>query len=226
MWITRGLVFALVASFTLTIKSSFDDSNAAKFIETKQRNDLIWSQEMITGLTHSLENFKTTTSNNFVETKNSIEMIAQSLRGGGWEEKSIDRVVESYSAKQLKPSIVLRGTNKQRSKTTLKYYPKNVDVDVVTRTLKGLGFNLKTGKPTQQLPTNSIWFGAEVPLDEVKIVALTLIEAGVLIQAIRPFKPSSASRKKFTIEVGSDPEYTSKPAITAKSISENYKFTR
>ncbi|HEX6912867.1 MAG TPA: hypothetical protein VF142_20835, partial [Longimicrobium sp.] len=68
------------------------------------------------------------------------------------------------------------------------------------------GHPLSTGVPNAGVPaatrTNTIWYGADVPLAEVKRVALALTEAGVQVRLVAPFTPQRADRRSM-IQVGS-----------------------
>jgi hypothetical protein len=113
---------------------------------------------------------------------------------------------------------------------TIEYYPKDIDHDpiIVSSRLRGLGF-VVVEKPAkvQEVPTNAIWFGIEVPIEDVKLVALTLIRAGVALKTIKPFIRSEqeADWAKL-IQIGADADYADSPALTASFIDAQHEFTR
>ena len=77
----------------------------------------------------------------------------------------------------------------------------------------------KSGNPANQaLPTNAIWVGDNVTLDQAKFVALTLIRAGVEIKALRRLRNGQGDRATV-IEVGSDASLQSAPPLTAEDVS-------
>ncbi len=126
-----------------------------------------------------------------------------------------------------------RERNKLRTMTatefpniTIDYYPKNVDRRIVNDALKELGFEIREGKPTlPNVPTNAIWLGEDVPIEAVKLVAYTLIRAGIEIKIIRPFAPPPY-RKRDRIEVGSDIQFVDRPPLTVEQIRSATRFTR
>jgi tetratricopeptide (TPR) repeat protein len=116
----------------------------------------------------------------------------------------------------------------KRRAITIQYFPKDVDRKTVEQAIKELGFELTiiTPKPKlEALPTNAIWFGSEVGAENVKLIAYTLIRAGVNIKAIRPFR-NQGSRNKI-VQVGSDGSLVYRTAsLTVKDIEATGEFTR
>jgi hypothetical protein len=75
----------------------------------------------------------------------------------------------------------------KRGKTTIEYFLKDVDQRKVLGAIQDLGFKVKPIPPIGNMPTNAIWFGSKVDVEDVKLVAYTLVHAGVNIKDIRPF---------------------------------------
>jgi hypothetical protein len=115
---------------------------------------------------------------------------------------SISQVQESFDAEKQREILAKDETRTRRENVTVQYFPKDVDVAIVKQALRELGFMLKTGS-TQfpKIPTNAIFFGDGVNLDDVKLVAYTLIRAGVEIKVIQPFHNSRG--RSNLIQVGS-----------------------
>lgn len=108
--------------------------------------------------------------------------------------------------------------------TTVKYYPKNVDSAVIQNSLSKLGLKFETGQsPNQNIPTNSIRFGSKVTLEDVKLVAYTLIRAGVELKAIRPF-PKPDEPQSLLIQVGADKTLNTRRPLTVEQIRQAPKF--
>lgn len=104
------------------------------------------------------------------------------------------------------------------------YYPQR-DSEQVNKALNLLSIK-PTIKQSQQSPaehTNSIWFGGNVSIEDVKLVASQLIEAGVPIKAIRPF---SGNSKASVIEVATDREIGQVPNKTLEQVDQATKFDR
>jgi hypothetical protein len=65
------------------------------------------------------------------------------------------------------------GREKRRA-ITVEYFLKNVDENKVEAALAEFGFSVR--KPpavVHAIPTNSIWFGSPVDIEDVKLVGLT-----------------------------------------------------
>jgi hypothetical protein len=115
----------------------------------------------------------------------------------------------------------------ERQRITVEYFPKNVDPVVIRNTLSSLGFTFREGTPQQRGATNAIWFGQDVPLSDVKLVALTLVRAGVDLKTIRPFRKSHpVPDRNFLIQVGTDAEFSGKTSIGVSEIANATAFTR
>ncbi|KAM3114418.1 TIR domain-containing protein [Phormidesmis sp. 146-33] len=101
---------------------------------------------------------------------------------------------------------------------TVEYYPKDVDPEALQATLTKLGFNLEIKKPeVTDIPINILFYGKNVSEDNVKLVAYTLIRAGVQIKAIQPFT-RLADEKAMVIQVGALSGLEDKPALEVEEI--------
>jgi hypothetical protein len=108
---------------------------------------------------------------------------------------------------------------------TIEYFPRDVDREKVEAALRNLGFIPRTGKPrSPEVPTNSLWFGSQVTLDDVRRVAYILIQAGVQLKAIRRFRASTPSQDALLIQVGGDPGVAGRPPITVEQIRNAASF--
>jgi hypothetical protein len=81
------------------------------------------------------------------------------------------------------------------------YYTRDRDNSKVVGELEKLGFafTLQPSKRSSRA-SNCVWYGAKVTPDEVRVVALALLRAGVGLQAIKPFENSPD--KDWIIEIG------------------------
>ena len=94
----------------------------------------------------------------------------------------------------------------------------------------GYNFDLRTlDKNTGYQKTNCIWFGAGVPLSDVKKVAIALIQSGNTVKGIKrfPLSKKNSSYKRNIIEVGMEinyENYYSKPlSIVEVERAKNFK---
>jgi len=94
----------------------------------------------------------------------------------------------------------------------LSYYLRRADNESLQIALKSLGYNFhakKTDKNTGYEKSNCIWFGKGVPLDDVKRVAIAMIQSGNTIMGIKrfPLSAKNSSYKRNIIEVGREVKY-------------------
>lgn len=143
---------------------------------------------------------------------------------------SPERVAVSQKANTLVNTAIQStdATSKaERQGITVQYFPKGVDPIVIRNTLSSLGFTFMEGVPQQRGATNAIWFGNDVPISDVKLVALTLVRAGVDLKTIRPFrKRHPVADRNLLIQVGTDEEFAGKPVMTIGDITSASTFTR
>ncbi|MGB3508079.1 MAG: glycoside hydrolase family protein [Microcoleaceae cyanobacterium] len=149
--------------------------------------------------------------------------------GYGIETNSMSRNLPTVYQQVLEDELSLLGNDfdgYKENSIIVEYFPKDVDNGVVEKALRSLDYQLIL-LPTVvvDVPTNSIWFGAEVNREEVKLVAETLINSGVKIKAIRPFSKKVAF-SDLLIQVGADPEMENRPSLTLEEIRSTSNFTR
>ncbi len=122
--------------------------------------------------------------------------------------------------------IISLPASQRQGVVTVQYFPKDIDRDKVEAALTELGFRLEPGTTqVPDVPTNSIWFGPQVNIDDVKQVAYVLIRAGVQIKAIRSFRNPSR-QKASLIQVGADRTVGHRPPLTVDEIRNARDFPR
>ena len=207
------LMVLLIISTSITIYFSFTDSN-------EKRNEIKKNEETINGLIELLKDFRRETNEYFVS-------LSSKLSSFGWlkpEEARTEDIEESMKANEYR-SILLDLDSSKLKNITVQYFPKNVDGDKVTKAFEELGYKVEIGNTqVNNVESNSIWFGSNVKIEDVKLVALTLIRAGVKIKVIRPFK-NSGTRKNL-IQVGADALYQNRNALTVNEIVQASNFER
>jgi hypothetical protein len=112
----------------------------------------------------------------------------------------------------------------KRGKTTIEYFLKDVDQRKVLGAIQDLGFKVKPISPIGNTPTNAIWFGSKVDVEDVKLVAYALVHAGVNIKDIRPFAISEG--REDVIQIGGRPAAVGKTSLTVEQIRAVRQFTR
>jgi hypothetical protein len=114
---------------------------------------------------------------------------------------------------------------KTNERVTVQIFPHQLDRETVQETLahalSSEGFLLKSGVPNPvlvDLPTNIVWYGADVPDESVRLVALALVRAGVPIKQMAPFESAKTAAKSRLIEIGSLSGLDSAPPLTVDEI--------
>lgn len=76
-----------------------------------------------------------------------------------------------------------------RSENLFKGLPKLVDQTLVDLALRQVGFSNIPYRPEEEIPdeVNILYYGKSLDIKDVKLVALTLLRAGVELKAIKPF---------------------------------------
>lgn len=113
----------------------------------------------------------------------------------------------------------------------VQYYNKTIDEKRLALELDALGYDFKSKPPSQYMSkkqTNALWFGAGVPLKDVKIVALAMVRAGVPLRGIRPYRNSltNPEYKRKIIEVGASVDLEGRPLVTVEEINNAQNFER
>jgi hypothetical protein len=118
----------------------------------------------------------------------------------GTESLQADIVLKSLPYQPPPPEVFANLTLPTRQ-ASIQYYTRDRDNSKVVTELQNLGFafSLQPSRRSSRA-SNCVWYGANVTPDEVKVVALALLRAGVGLQAIKPFE--SSPEKDWIIEIG------------------------
>jgi hypothetical protein len=157
-----------------------------------------------------------------------VDLLRYGYTKSSAQRASSEQVSQSKEANTKLDTIKDSDTNRKnnRSTITVEYFPKDIDSVVVKSTLETLGFNSKIGKAKNPLSTNAIWFGSNVNIEDVKLVAYTLIRAGIQIKTIRPFRDDSSNAHTSLIQVGTDRNYENKSPLSVNKILKTSEFRR
>jgi len=113
------------------------------------------------------------------------------------------RINQSIQATLLLDTITKRddAASPERALTEIKYFAKEVDGSKVQQTLVDLGFHKVDVRDARapEAPTNFVAYGSAVPDEDVRVVTLALIRAGVPIKRVCPFTDSRG--REHEIEV-------------------------
>ncbi|HVN49702.1 MAG TPA: hypothetical protein VMU30_12885 [Bacteroidota bacterium] len=100
----------------------------------------------------------------------------------------------------------------------VEYFIKQADGAIIAPILRRFGFRIDIKQPVNTIPTNLIWVGNNVTLEETKQLAFALIRAGVELRSIERFQ-NGAGAKANLIQVGSDPAVQSRPVLTVEQVA-------
>lgn len=112
----------------------------------------------------------------------------------------------------LAPKIANLPPGQLREDVVIRYYRHDQDEDKVY-SLKELGYYIheKEAVETAGLGSNVLYYGNDVKLEDIQIVAYTLISKGLPIKSI---KPTQFDWKSNAIEIGTNPELGDIPNLT------------
>ena len=231
-WAKPVMLGIVIMSGLFTIGFSYKNYQGSKFKELELAKDKEILQEKIDKLTIQNQQLLEEIKSN---PKKMLEGVKTLFLSFGYTKKIFDKATkqelqQSKEANQaLTSEIEIASQNDiQRRKTiTVEYFPKDVDPKIVESKLKELGFNFKSSSPNvKNLSTNAIWFGSKVDITDVKLVAYTLIRAGVKIQTIKPFRQPNQEPWASKIQVGADGDYVNSSPLTIEQIKNTLEFTR
>lgn len=149
-------------------------------------------------------------------------VLVANLAKQGLAQDTVNLIQRSCSANVARAALLPAVRSGPARNITVTYYPKNVDGPVVINALKEGGFQVetRTGNPLNAaFPTNAIWVGDSVTVDQAKFVALTLVRAGVGIVSIRRGFQINPQAKKSLIEIGVDQSLLKSPPMTVDEIN-------
>lgn len=104
---------------------------------------------------------------------------------------------------------------------TVRYFKKDADVNRVNLVLLALKDRYKTEvtpsvEALADVPTNCIWYGSGVSIEEAKSIALRLVVAGIQVKAIKPMR--SSTEKTRDIEIGGETSWLYSKPLTVEQI--------
>jgi len=104
-----------------------------------------------------------------------------------------------------KPAWAAETVDVNFSAIEVEVYSRTIDSELVLEALHSENFNISEMQPSKRVssnrPTNTIWYGPDVPPGAVELVTEILIEKGLDIVEVKPF--SIADGKEAKIQVGS-----------------------
>ena len=162
--------------------------------------------------------------------RGNTEEIKIRLSSWGLSEDKLAQINTSISADEARKTVLPQLQKEQSNvpKIRIEYFPKQVDGPIVFNALREGGFDVTTGKGkdiNKDLPTNAVWVGDSVSLDDAKFVALTLVRAGVDLKSIRRFVEGGGSKANL-IEIGTDHNLLNRPSLSVSDIQNLSSISR
>jgi len=116
----------------------------------------------------------------------------------------------------------------RRSRTTIEIWAKDIDQGKVRAALAALGFRLaERDAYVKDVATNSLWFGRATKVQDVKLVVLALVRAGVELRSIRPIPAEIVGKRDLPlIQVGADVSMVHEPVWTVERLLRATEFPR
>ncbi|WP_424962366.1 hypothetical protein [Ekhidna sp.] len=116
----------------------------------------------------------------------------------------------------LAPKIANLPPGQLREDVVIRYYRHDQDGDKVY-SLKELGYYIheKEATETEGLGSNVMYYGANVTVEDIQIVAYMLLSNGLPLKSI---EPSSYSWKANAIEIGTDPDILDDGNLTESDV--------
>lgn len=118
------------------------------------------------------------------------------------EQLSGDDYFQNLKNAYLSPILAEVPQGRSREDVVVRYYKHNKDNDKVYA-LKALGYYLheKEAEDSKEYGSNVLYYGSDVDLRDIQIVAYTLLQNGVPLRAI---EPSQFDWKYHSLEIGAD----------------------
>ncbi len=187
---TLGLIMLLVAIYANVIRSQQVDLLVEK-TETIGEMER-WKYQHLDELTLILAQLR--------PPKEEELALMQELIGYGWRSSNttIVRAREAHQARER-----LMESHSATNRMLIKGIPTTVDSQVVELALKEIGFIVLPYREneTPEKDANIIYYGRDMALPEIKLAALTLMQAGVDLKAIKPFpKATQGNLRAIKIE--------------------------
>ena len=129
----------------------------------------------------------------------SLQLVVDSLsrlsrtvyQGWGLEQATPNLVRQSVAADEALQTFTKSTPRTARNPVTVEYYYKRRDPERVEFVLRGLGYQVSVEQArAEEVATNAMSYGDNVPLTDVRIIALALARAGAQLRRICPFRES------------------------------------
>lgn len=203
--VTIVMMTALVVLFVVQSASSVKDNDAnmaLRDIVTDQSSALKSQGQLLDRVNVNVD-----------KSVASLQAIELRLRSYG-----VSPAIQDTISRSLTAHTYVANLNRSTLSKDVKivYFPKDVDGTKVITNLRNLGYVVTTGVSNiRDEPTNAIWAGDDVNIADVKAIAQTLMQAGVLFRSLERFCHPTPGK---TIQIGADDFANDRPAYTSAQI--------
>jgi hypothetical protein len=228
-WIVAILLFSALASIAIAIGGHQADATQKKS-DDENISYLKQSLTQVLGNTQDIKGLLARVLSGFGVAQSRVESIQKNGLSSSADVKLVQAGITGDDL--IKTLLAPVQAENQKQQTTVVYYAKDVDPRSVNgppliNSLLQAGFKpvqTTQGRKDPDLSTNAIWVGKDVPIEQAKIVAYTLMRAGVEIRAIRPF--SGTDRKPNEIEIGADQTIVNRQPLSYDQIQAMQTLSR
>ena len=160
-------------------------------------------------------------------------LLPAALRAYGWRGDSLARVLTSDSLlvrqsiraleeiPSLRERLAAPTAASAGSPAVLQYFAKDTTRDLnnwlFVQSLRDMGYRIKIRNPSNDLPSNALWYGERVNIDHVRLITLTMLRAGYRLQQVARF-PESGSDRSSAVQIGANWNLRNAPLLTVDSI--------
>ena len=143
-----------------------------------------------------------------------IQEVSQSKKEG--DRSNNDLTLSSLKKTYLAPILASIPEGELREDVVIRYYRRKMDKNSIDK-LKALSYYIHKKEPDEisNVASNIMYYGDHIPLEDIQIVAFTLLEEGIPLKSI---KHTKFDWKAKAIEIATDTTLLDDPNISLDEI--------
>ena len=177
-----------------------------------------------------LQTYNDELKNKVSSLQNIYDMKYNAENDFGWSEKDVlnpspEKILQSLLAHD--EMIKLITAKKVDVNITIRYYTKIKDEGKIEATLRKCGYRkIMVNKDSyrSENPTNAIHYSQNIDVENVKVIAYSLIRAGIDIKKIAPYPEQTQAMKPNSIEISGDKDAMMSKTVRLEDIITAKKF--
>lgn len=180
----------------------------------------VWKEKHIVRLEQQLAKFDPDNETKTQQLKSLIDY--------GW---TIENPVfeSSFAAATERIALIASREDKSNQRVEVHNLPPFVDREKISLSLEELGFVVADSSEEEDEESNPqrnvLYYGARVKDENIKVIALSLMKAGVQIRRLKPFKKVTKKNKR-TVKLDWKKNFAKRSPITVEKIMSTVKFSR